>query len=95
VLAHPGLRLEVEGHTDSVGSDEMNQVLSEKRAGAVRDYLTGQGIAGDSITSKGLGETSPVVENTTAAGRQQNRRVELVVSGDIIERRMKLTSENR
>jgi len=95
VLAHPGLKLDVEGHTDSVGSDEMNQVLSERRANSVSDYLTGQGIAGGSITAKGLGETSPVTDNNSAAGRQQNRRVELVVSGDIIERRLKITSDNR
>ena len=81
---HPGLRLEVEGHTDSVGSDDYNQRLSEQRATAVRDYLTQAGISGNSVTARGFGKTQPVVSNDTAAGRQQNRRVELVISGEII-----------
>jgi outer membrane protein OmpA-like peptidoglycan-associated protein len=84
VSGHPGLRLDVEGHTDSVGGDEYNQRLSEQRGGAVRDYLTQQGMALDSVTSKGLGETQPVDSNDTAKGRQQNRRVELVISGEVI-----------
>ena len=82
VSGHPGLRLEVEGHTDSVGGDEYNQRLSEQRGAAVRDYLTQQGMAASSVTSKGFGETQPVASNDTAKGRQQNRRVELVISGD-------------
>jgi len=84
VLAHPGLKLEVEGHTDSTGSDELNQTLSEQRASAVRAYLVQQGLSADSITAKGFGKTSPVADNSTAAGRQKNRRVELVVSGEVI-----------
>jgi outer membrane protein OmpA-like peptidoglycan-associated protein len=84
ILAHPGLKIEVEGHTDSVGGDEYNMKLSENRANAVRSYLVGQGLNGDTITSKGFGKTSPVADNATAAGRQRNRRVELVVSGDIM-----------
>jgi outer membrane protein OmpA-like peptidoglycan-associated protein len=84
VSGHPGLRLDVEGHTDSVGGDEYNQQLSEQRGTAVRDYLTQQGMAVNSVTSKGFGETQPVASNDTAKGRQQNRRVELVISGDII-----------
>lgn len=84
ILAHPGLRLEVEGHTDSVGGDEYNQRLSEQRAAAVRDYLTQQGISMNSVTAKGFGKTVPVASNDTPAGRQRNRRVELVVSGDVI-----------
>jgi outer membrane protein OmpA-like peptidoglycan-associated protein len=84
ILAHQGLKLEVEGHTDSVGSDEYNQKLSEQRANSVRDYLVSQGVTGDSITAMGLGKTGPVTDNTTAAGRQQNRRVEMVVSGEPI-----------
>jgi outer membrane protein OmpA-like peptidoglycan-associated protein len=84
VIAHPGLHLEVEGHTDAVGGDEYNQQLSEKRAGAVRDYLVQQGIPADSIVSRGLGKTQPVASNDTAEGRQQNRRVELVLSGEAI-----------
>ena len=84
VLAHPGLQLEVEGHTDSVGSEEYNQQLSENRAASVRDYLVQQGVSGNNVTASGFGETTPVASNDTAAGRQQNRRVELVVSGDVI-----------
>ncbi|HEY2843607.1 MAG TPA: OmpA family protein, partial [Bryobacteraceae bacterium] len=84
ILGHPGLRLEVEGHTDNVGGDEYNQRLSEQRAAAVRDYLVHQSLSADAITVKGFGKTQPVVSNDTAAGRQRNRRVELVVSGEII-----------
>ena len=84
IQSHPGLKLEIEGHTDSVGGDEYNRQLSEKRADAVRDYLVQQGIAADSITAKGYGKSRPVVSNATAEGRQRNRRVEMVVSGDII-----------
>jgi len=84
ILAHPGLKLEIEGHTDSVGGDEYNQRLSEQRASSVRDYLVQQGIGMNNVTAKGFGKTLPVASNDTAAGRQQNRRVELVVSGDQI-----------
>jgi len=84
VSGHPGLRLDVEGHTDSVGGDDYNQKLSEDRGGSVRDYLVGQGMAGTSVSSKGFGKTQPVASNDTASGRQQNRRVELVISGEII-----------
>jgi len=84
VLAHPGLHLEVEGHTDSVGSDEYNQQLSERRADAVRSYLVQQGIPESAIVARGLGKSSPVASNDTAEGRQQNRRVEMVISGDAI-----------
>jgi outer membrane protein OmpA-like peptidoglycan-associated protein len=84
VIAHPGLHLEVEGHTDSVGGDDYNQQLSEKRAGAVRDYLVQQGIGGNGIVARGLGKTQPVATNDTPEGRQQNRRVELVLSGEAI-----------
>jgi outer membrane protein OmpA-like peptidoglycan-associated protein len=84
VLSHPGLNLEIEGHTDSVGGDEYNQRLSEQRAVAVRDYLAQQGIPATSVAAKGFGKNMPVASNDTAAGRQRNRRVELVVSGEII-----------
>jgi outer membrane protein OmpA-like peptidoglycan-associated protein len=84
ISGHPGLRLEVEGHTDSVGGDDYNQQLSEHRATSVRDYLTQAGIPANSVTSKGFGKTQPVASNDTTTGRQQNRRVELVVSGEII-----------
>ena len=84
VLAYPDLRLAIEGNTDSVGSDAMNQLLSEQRAGSVRDYLAQQNIPASSMTSQGFGKTQPVASNDTAEGRQQNRRVELVVSGEVI-----------
>ncbi|HKR84815.1 MAG TPA: OmpA family protein [Terriglobales bacterium] len=84
LLAYPTLHVQIEGHTDSVGSDEYNQDLSEKRAGAVRDYFVQQGIAANSIESRGFGKTQPIATNDTAEGRQQNRRVELVLSGDAI-----------
>jgi outer membrane protein OmpA-like peptidoglycan-associated protein len=84
VLAYPTLKLEVEGYTDSVGSDDFNMKLSENRAGSVRDFMVQEGIVTSSISSRGFGKTMPVATNETAAGRQQNRRVELVVSGDVI-----------
>jgi outer membrane protein OmpA-like peptidoglycan-associated protein len=84
VVSHPGLKLEVEGHTDSVGGEEYNQRLSENRAAAVRDYLIQQGVKSDTITARGFGESQPAVSNDTAAGKQQNRRVELIVSGEPI-----------
>jgi outer membrane protein OmpA-like peptidoglycan-associated protein len=84
VSGHPGLRLDVEGHTDSVGGDEYNQKLSEDRGEAVRGYLSAQGMAAGSVSAKGFGKTQPVASNDNAEGRQQNRRVELVISGEVI-----------
>lgn len=84
LLAHPGLNLQIEGYTDSVGSDEFNQQLSERRADSVRDFLAEQGVPATSITAKGLGKSQPVATNDTPEGRQRNRRVELVVNGDAI-----------
>jgi outer membrane protein OmpA-like peptidoglycan-associated protein len=84
VSGHPGLRLAVEGYTDSVGGDAYNQQLSENRSNGVRDYLTQQGMAGSSVTAKGFGKTEPVATNETAEGRQQNRRVEIVISGEVV-----------
>jgi outer membrane protein OmpA-like peptidoglycan-associated protein len=84
VLAHPGLNLQIEGHTDSVGGDEYNQTLSERRAGAVRDFLVDQGVAASTVTARGFGKTQPVATNDTPEGRQRNRRVEIVVNGDAI-----------
>jgi outer membrane protein OmpA-like peptidoglycan-associated protein len=81
LLAHPTLKLEVEGHTDSVGGEEYNQRLSEQRAASVRDYLVQNGISMNNVTAIGFGKTKPVASNDNASGRQQNRRVELVVSG--------------
>jgi outer membrane protein OmpA-like peptidoglycan-associated protein len=84
VLAYPDLRLAIEGHTDSIGSDEMNQRLSEKRAATVRDYLVNSAVPINSVTATGFGKTRPIADNKTAAGRKLNRRVEMVVSGDVI-----------
>ena len=84
LLAYPGLNIEVGGYTDNVGADAMNQTLSKNRAGSVRDYLVQQGVATNSVSSRGFGSTLPVSSNNNAAGRQQNRRVELLVSGEAI-----------
>jgi outer membrane protein OmpA-like peptidoglycan-associated protein len=95
VLAYPSLLLAIEGDTDSVGSDSYNQDLSEKRADAVRDYLGKQNIPMASMTAQGFGKSQPVASNDTAEGRQQNRRVELVVSGDVIGTAIGVVSQNR
>ncbi len=84
LLAYPGLNIEVGGYTDNVGGDAMNQTLSENRAGSVRDYLVQEGVATSSVSARGFGNTLPVASNDNSAGRQQNRRVELLVSGDAI-----------
>jgi outer membrane protein OmpA-like peptidoglycan-associated protein len=84
LAAHPTLTLEIEGHTDSVGSDALNQTLSEHRAEAVRNYLIQQGVPGSATSAVGFGKARPVASNETPEGRQLNRRVELVVSGDAI-----------
>jgi outer membrane protein OmpA-like peptidoglycan-associated protein len=82
--AYPGLKLQVEGYTDSTGSPEFNQKLSENRAGAVRDFLVTQGVSANNIVATGYGMAKPVADNNTAKGRALNRRVQLVVSGDAI-----------
>jgi outer membrane protein OmpA-like peptidoglycan-associated protein len=84
LLAHRGLTLQIEGHTDSVGTDELNQRLSEQRAGNVLDFLAQQGVPEPSMTSKGFGKMQPVASNDTSEGRQKNRRVELIVNGESI-----------
>ncbi len=84
VLAYPDLKLEIEGHTDSIGTDDYNQRLSEKRATTVRDYLVDANVPGDNVVSRGFGKIRPVADNKTAAGRKLNRRVEMIVSGDVI-----------
>jgi outer membrane protein OmpA-like peptidoglycan-associated protein len=84
LLAYPGLNIEVGGYTDNVGGDDMNQKLSENRAGSVRDYLLQQGVTTNSVSARGFGNTLPVASNESSSGRQQNRRVELLVSGDAI-----------
>ena len=81
LISHPGLTLEVDGHTDSVGSDAVNLTLSERRADTVRSYLVAQGVQQDTISAHGFGKDKPVATNDTAAGRQLNRRVEIVVAG--------------
>jgi outer membrane protein OmpA-like peptidoglycan-associated protein len=88
VLAHPGLNLAIEGHTDSTGSDELNQKLSEQRAESVRKYLIVQGLPDSSLTATGFGKTMPIADNSTTAGRQQNRRVEIIISGEVIGRKI-------
>jgi outer membrane protein OmpA-like peptidoglycan-associated protein len=84
LLAYPGLDIAVGGYTDNVGADAMNQTLSENRAGSVRDYLVQEGVATSSVSATGFGNTLPVASNDNASGRQQNRRVELLVSGEAI-----------
>ncbi len=84
VLAYPDLHLQVEGYTDSIGSDEYNQELSEKRAATVRDYLVSSGVSINNVVAEGFGKADPVADNSTAAGRKLNRRVDMVVSGDVI-----------
>ena len=84
VLAYPTLMLAVEGNTDSVGTEEFNQTLSENRANSVRTYLTKQGVPETSTTAAGFGKSRPIASNDTSDGRQQNRRVELIVSGEVI-----------
>jgi outer membrane protein OmpA-like peptidoglycan-associated protein len=84
VLAYPDLKLDIEGHTDAIGSDEYNQTLSEKRADSVRGYLVSSGVVPDHVTAVGLGKSDPVADNATASGRKLNRRVDMVVSGDVI-----------
>ena len=84
ILAHPGLSLRIEGYTDSTGSPQFNLKLSGQRADEVRAFLVSQGLSPDAVTSIGLGAADPVASNDTAAGRQKNRRVEIVVSGEAI-----------
>jgi outer membrane protein OmpA-like peptidoglycan-associated protein len=84
VLAYPDLKLEIEGYTDAIGSEEYNQTLSEKRADSVRGYLVSSGVVPDHVSATGLGKANPVADNATASGRKLNRRVEMVVSGDVI-----------
>jgi outer membrane protein OmpA-like peptidoglycan-associated protein len=92
LLAYPGLNIEVGGYTDNVGGDAMNQTLSENRAGSVRDYLVQQGVSTNSVSSRGFGNTLPVSSNDNSAGRQQNRRVELLVSGEAIGKPLNTTT---
>lgn len=80
--AYPNRTVQTEGFTDSVGSDDYNQALSKRRADSVRSALTGMGIASDRVVAKGLRKSSPVADNDSATGRQQNRRVEVVISNE-------------
>jgi outer membrane protein OmpA-like peptidoglycan-associated protein len=88
IQAHPGLNLAIEGYTDTTGTPDYNLRLSQQRADAVRDFLVSQGLSGDTITSKGLGQADPVADNSTAAGRKLNRRVEIILSGEVIGEKM-------
>ena len=83
-LNYPSLRMIIEGHTDNTGSSEINQTVSGQRANAVRDYLVNQGLNPGSLSAQGLGMNNPVADNGTAEGRQKNRRVEIIVSGEVI-----------
>jgi outer membrane protein OmpA-like peptidoglycan-associated protein len=94
LLSYPGLNIEVGGYTDNVGGDGMNQTLSENRASSVRDYLVQQGVATGAVSSRGFGNTLPVASNGNSAGRQQNRRVELLVSGEAIGAPVNATTGN-
>jgi hypothetical protein len=84
LLAYPNLKVQVEGYTDNIGSDDYNQKLSEERADSVRDYLVGESVTDSNVTAKGFGKSNPIADNSTNQGRAQNRRVELVVSGGAI-----------
>jgi outer membrane protein OmpA-like peptidoglycan-associated protein len=84
IQAHPGLNLAIEGYTDTTGAADFNMKLSQQRADTVRQFLIAQGLSADAITSKGLGEADPIADNSTAAGRKLNRRVEIIVSGKVI-----------
>jgi outer membrane protein OmpA-like peptidoglycan-associated protein len=84
LIAYPDLKVQVEGYTDNIGSDEYNQKLSEERADGVRDYLIAQSVPQSDVTAQGYGESDPVADNSTSAGRAENRRVQLVVSGAAI-----------
>ncbi len=88
IQAHPGLNLAIEGYTDTTGTPDYNLKLSQQRADTVRDFLISQGLSADTITAKGLGQANPVADNTTAAGRKANRRVEIIVSGEVIGSKM-------
>jgi outer membrane protein OmpA-like peptidoglycan-associated protein len=94
LLAYPGLNIAVGGYTDNVGGDDMNQRLSENRATSVRDYLVQQGVTTNSVSARGFGNTLPVATNDSSSGRQQNRRVELLVSGEAIGNPANATTGN-
>jgi len=84
LIAYPDIRVEVDGYTDSTGSALFNEQLSQHRADSVRSYMDQQGVPPSSISTRGLGQSNPIASNETSTGRQQNRRVELVVSGESI-----------
>jgi outer membrane protein OmpA-like peptidoglycan-associated protein len=84
IQSHPGLHLAIEGHTDNIGGDEANLKLSQQRGDTVREFLVQQGLLADTVTAVGLGKAEPVADNSTNEGRQKNRRVEIIVSGEVI-----------
>jgi outer membrane protein OmpA-like peptidoglycan-associated protein len=95
VLSHPGLKLAIEGYTDTTGTAAFNQTLSEQRANAVRDYLDQQGLDPTSVTAEGFGPANPVASNDTSQGRQQNRRVEIIISGEVIGTKIGVTASSQ
>jgi len=95
VLSHPGLKLAIEGYTDTTGTAAFNQTLSEQRANAVRDYLDQQGLDPASVTAEGFGPVNPVASNDTSQGRQQNRRVEIIISGEVIGTKIGVTASSQ
>ncbi len=84
ILAYPDLQLKIDGYTDSVGGEQYNQQLSEERAASVRDYLISQGVSANNVIAQGFGKNNPIASNASPEGRQQNRRVEMLVSGNAI-----------
>jgi outer membrane protein OmpA-like peptidoglycan-associated protein len=94
IQAYPDLRLQIEGYTDSTGSLEHNQELSERRAAAVRDFLVQQGVSINNVTAQGFGPSNPVASNSTPQGRQMNRRVDLVVNGESIAAQGRAVDQN-
>ena len=84
IQAHPGLNLAIEGFTDTTGTPAINMTLSQKRSDAVRLFLIAQGLPAGTISSQGMGQADPIADNSTAAGRKQNRRVDIIVSGQVI-----------
>jgi outer membrane protein OmpA-like peptidoglycan-associated protein len=95
LIAYPDIRVEIDGYTDSTGSLEFNEQLSQQRAESVRNYLSSQGVNSSTISTQGFGPSQPIASNETAAGRQQNRRVELVVSGSSIGEATRGTSSDQ
>src|SRR5258706_7546297 len=95
VLSHPGLKLAIERYTDTTGTATFNHTLSDHRANAVRDYLDQQGLDPASVTAEGFGPANPAASNDTSQGRQQNRRVEIIISGEVIGTKIGVTASSQ